>query len=132
MRHTVAVANAGSGVYPAAPFDPPNAVYSAVEEALRLVAKHPGEVVVVSIGGKEVHEQLRHALAMGATGCALSTTIVRLIRDMRRDRGERQEDMARALGISRPQLANAERQRFGLGREPAARLKMWIAGETTE
>jgi electron transfer flavoprotein beta subunit len=38
----------------------------AVEEALRLVAKHGGEVVVVSIGGKEVHEQLRHALAMGA------------------------------------------------------------------
>ena len=39
----------------------------AVEEALRLVAKHPGEVVVASIGGKEVQEQLRHALAMGAT-----------------------------------------------------------------
>jgi electron transfer flavoprotein beta subunit len=39
----------------------------AVEEALRLVAKFPGEVVVVSIGGKEVHEQLRHALAMGVT-----------------------------------------------------------------
>jgi electron transfer flavoprotein beta subunit len=39
----------------------------AVEEALRLTAKHPGDVVVVSIGGKEVHEQLRHALAMGAT-----------------------------------------------------------------
>ena len=39
----------------------------AVEEALRLVAKHPGDVVAVSIGGKEVHEQLRHALAMGAT-----------------------------------------------------------------
>lgn len=38
----------------------------AVEEALRLVAKHQGEVVVLSIGGKEVHEQLRHALAMGA------------------------------------------------------------------
>ncbi|MBM7113981.1 electron transfer flavoprotein subunit beta/FixA family protein [Archangium primigenium] len=38
-----------------------------VEEALRLVAKHGGEVVVVSIGGKEVQEQLRHALAMGAT-----------------------------------------------------------------
>ena len=38
----------------------------AVEEALRLVAKHSGEVVVASIGGKEVHEQLRHALAMGA------------------------------------------------------------------
>jgi electron transfer flavoprotein beta subunit len=39
----------------------------AVEEGLRLVAKHGGEVVVVSIGGKEVQEQLRHALAMGAT-----------------------------------------------------------------
>ncbi|MBK7862278.1 MAG: electron transfer flavoprotein subunit beta/FixA family protein [Archangiaceae bacterium] len=39
----------------------------AVEEALRLAAKHPGDVVAVSIGGKEVHEQLRHALAMGAT-----------------------------------------------------------------
>ncbi|MCL2627018.1 MAG: electron transfer flavoprotein subunit beta/FixA family protein [Cystobacterineae bacterium] len=38
----------------------------AVEEGLRLVAKHSGEVVVVSLGGKEVHEQLRHALAMGA------------------------------------------------------------------
>lgn len=37
----------------------------AVEEALRLVAKHKGETVVVSIGGKEVHEQLRHAMAMG-------------------------------------------------------------------
>jgi electron transfer flavoprotein beta subunit len=39
----------------------------AVEEGLRLAAKHGGEVVVVSIGPKEVQEQLRHALAMGAT-----------------------------------------------------------------
>ncbi|MBL9039671.1 MAG: electron transfer flavoprotein subunit beta/FixA family protein [Archangium sp.] len=38
-----------------------------VEEALRLAAKHGGEVVVVSVGAKEVQEQLRHALAMGAT-----------------------------------------------------------------
>jgi electron transfer flavoprotein beta subunit len=38
-----------------------------VEEALRLVAKHGGEVVVVSVGAKDVHEQLRQALAMGAT-----------------------------------------------------------------
>lgn len=37
-----------------------------VEEALRLVAKHGGEVLVVSVGSKDVHEQLRHALAMGA------------------------------------------------------------------
>ena len=32
-----------------------------------VTAKFPGDVVAVSIGGKEVHEQLRHALAMGAT-----------------------------------------------------------------
>ena len=38
-----------------------------VEEGLRLAAKHGGEVVVVSIGSKDVQEQLRHALAMGAT-----------------------------------------------------------------
>ncbi|MGO9065729.1 MAG: electron transfer flavoprotein subunit beta/FixA family protein [Myxococcaceae bacterium] len=38
----------------------------AVEEGLRLTAKHGGEVVVVSIGPKDVQEQLRHALAMGA------------------------------------------------------------------
>lgn len=37
-----------------------------VEEALRLTAKHGGEVVVVSVGSKDVQEQLRHALAMGA------------------------------------------------------------------
>ncbi len=37
----------------------------AVEEGLRLVARHGGEVVVVSIGGKEVQEHLRHAIAMG-------------------------------------------------------------------
>jgi electron transfer flavoprotein beta subunit len=38
-----------------------------VEEALRLAAKHGGEVIVVSIGTRDVHEQLRQALAMGAT-----------------------------------------------------------------
>jgi DNA-binding XRE family transcriptional regulator len=53
--------------------------------------------------------------------------VIKLMRDMRRRRGERQEDVARKLGISRPQLANAERQRSGLGRGPATRLKRWIA-----
>ena len=38
----------------------------AVEEALRLTSKSAGEVVVAAIGTKDVHEQLRHALAMGA------------------------------------------------------------------
>ncbi|MBX7097678.1 MAG: electron transfer flavoprotein subunit beta/FixA family protein [Myxococcaceae bacterium] len=58
----------GSGIVPEGlkykinPFDE-----IAVEEALRLSAAHTGDVVVVSIGTKDVHEQLRHALAMGAT-----------------------------------------------------------------
>lgn len=42
--------------------------------------------------------------------------------DAQRGLGLRQEDLARAVGISRPQLANALRGRFGLGEEPAARL----------
>lgn len=37
----------------------------AVEEALRLVTKHGGEVVVVSIGSKDVQVELRNAIAMG-------------------------------------------------------------------
>ena len=32
--HSVAIASAGAGTYPATPFHPPNPVYSAVEEAL--------------------------------------------------------------------------------------------------
>lgn len=38
----------------------------AVEEALRLTAKHGGEVVVVSIGSDKVQAEIRHAMAMGA------------------------------------------------------------------
>jgi electron transfer flavoprotein beta subunit len=63
----IKVKSDGSGIeleglkYKINPFDE-----IAVEEGLRLVAKHGGEVVVVSIGAKEVQEQLRHALAMGA------------------------------------------------------------------
>jgi len=38
----------------------------AVEEALRLVAKHKGEVVAVSIGPEKCQAEIRHAMAMGA------------------------------------------------------------------
>jgi electron transfer flavoprotein beta subunit len=37
----------------------------AIEESLRMVAKHGGEVVVVSIGTNAVHEQLRQVIAAG-------------------------------------------------------------------
>jgi electron transfer flavoprotein beta subunit len=38
----------------------------AVEEALRLQAKHTGEVVAVAVGTDKAQTELRHALAMGA------------------------------------------------------------------
>ncbi len=38
----------------------------AVEEALRLVAKHTGEVIVVGIGSDACQTEIRHAMAMGA------------------------------------------------------------------
>jgi electron transfer flavoprotein beta subunit len=38
----------------------------ALEEALRLVARHGGEVVAVCIGGEKSQVEIRHALAMGA------------------------------------------------------------------
>jgi hypothetical protein len=64
-------------------------------------------------------------------GGIIPDPVIRLMRDTRRRRGERQKDMALKLGISQPQLANAERQRSGLGRGPAARLKSWIVGDVT-
>ncbi len=38
---------------------------NAIEEALRLKAKHDGEIVAVSIGGAEATTEMRRALAMG-------------------------------------------------------------------
>ncbi|MFZ5648223.1 MAG: electron transfer flavoprotein subunit beta/FixA family protein [Bacillota bacterium] len=43
----------------------------AVEEALRIKEKHGGDVTVVSVGGPEVQDALRQALAMGADKAVL-------------------------------------------------------------
>lgn len=43
----------------------------AVEEALRLKEKGEGEVIVVSVGGQQVQDTLRQALAMGADKAVL-------------------------------------------------------------
>jgi hypothetical protein len=59
-------------------------------------------------------------------GGIASQGVIRVIRDTRRRRGQRQEDMARYIGISRPQLANWESGRFGLGRDAAERLRRWM------
>ena len=75
-------------------------------------------------GATPEHEAI--AAAMTYDGGIIPGSVIRLIRDVRRRRGIRQEDMAHDFGISRPQLANAEGQRFGLSREPAARLRQWL------
>lgn len=48
------------------------------------------------------------------------------VRAAQRARMLRQEDLARHVGISRPQLANALQGRFGLSRSAAANLMGWL------
>ena len=49
-------------------------------------------------------------------------------RERRRAAGISQEAVARRIGVSRPQLANAEAGRFGLSAETAAKFLATIAG----
>ena len=53
--------------------------------------------------------------------------LVRAVRDAQRVRQMTQEAVARQIGISRPQLANALQGRFGLSRSAAANLLTWLA-----
>jgi transcriptional regulator with XRE-family HTH domain len=41
-------------------------------------------------------------------------------------RGVTQDELAAVLGLSRPQLTNGLRRRFGLGDRPAVALKAWL------
>lgn len=56
--------------------------------------------------------------------------VVRLeyLETMRR-RSQRQEDVARTISISRPQLANALSQTFGLSADAVIRFKAWLASD---
>lgn len=60
-------------------------------------------------------------------GGVLPPDLVRAVRDAQRVRQMTQDAVARQIGISRPQLANALQGRFGLGRTAAANLLMWLA-----
>lgn len=51
-----------------------------------------------------------------------------LVRALRRERGHKQRDVARALGLSQPHLANIERGHDGASPATAARLRSYIAG----
>lgn len=60
-------------------------------------------------------------------GGVLPDALVRAVRDAQRVRQMTQEAVARQIGISRPQLANALQGRFGLSRSAAANLLVWLA-----
>ena len=60
-------------------------------------------------------------------GGVLPDILVRAVRDAQRVRQMTQDAVARQIGISRPQLANALQGRFGLSRSAAANLLTWLA-----
>lgn len=60
-------------------------------------------------------------------GGVLPDALVRAVRDAQRVRQMTQEAVARQIGISRPQLANALQGRFGLSRSAATNLLEWLA-----
>ena len=60
-------------------------------------------------------------------GGVLPDVLVRAVRDAQRVRHMTQEAVARQIGISRPQLANALQGRFGLSRSAATNLLEWLA-----
>lgn len=62
-------------------------------------------------------------------GGKLPPGLVILVKDRMRATGQRQHEVAEAIGISRPQLANALANRFGLSSGAAARLKEFLSLE---
>ena len=61
------------------------------------------------------------------TGGILPALLAATVRDHARAKMLRQVDVARQIGISRPQLANALQGRFGLSAAAASNLKTWLA-----
>lgn len=84
------------------------------------VSEHPD-----MLGGGE-WRQLGAALS-DYDGGVLPDDLVRAVRDAQRVRQMTQEAVARQVGVSRPQLANALQGRFGLSRSAAANLLAWLA-----
>jgi excisionase family DNA binding protein len=104
--------------------------------------KDPSENLTAHGGGRAVQldmlarieaiDPIQEAIAVAAAyeGGIIPEPVIRVIREARRSEGLTQEDQATEFGVSRAQLANAERRRYGLGREPAARLRRWIQERT--
>ena len=60
-------------------------------------------------------------------GGVLPPELVQAVRDAQRARQITQDALARQIGVSRPQLANALQGRFGLSRTAATNLLVWLA-----
>lgn len=84
------------------------------------VSEHPD-----MLGGGE-WKQLG-AVLTDYDGGVLPEDLVRAVRDAQRVRQMTQDAVARQIGVSRPQLANALQGRFGLSRSAAANLLAWLA-----
>ncbi|WP_411904179.1 helix-turn-helix domain-containing protein [Methylorubrum thiocyanatum] len=65
--------------------------------------------------------------ALDYAGGLMPPEVARAVRAAQRARSMTQEAVARHIGISRPQLANALRGRFGLSRSAASNLCAWLA-----
>ncbi|WP_342111786.1 transcriptional regulator [Methylobacterium sp. SI9] len=100
-------------------------------------AAPPGRAVALPLpeGGVSEHPDMlgggewRHFndVLTDYAGGVLPDDLVRAVRDAQRVRQMTQEAVARQIGISRPQLANALQGRFGLSRSAAANLMTWLA-----
>ncbi len=92
-----------------------------------------GELRSIEVEEPVVEEIIDQVAATGGilptayTGGIMSTEIALVVRDTYRAAGMTQDAAAQSLGISRPQLANALRGRFGLSTDAAAQMMAWLA-----
>ena len=86
----------------------------------------PGLVVVVPVGGADLFGGRAVPEGMGSWSSGVAPEKIRhFLRDEMRDRNLSGADLAREIGISRPQLVNVLRGRFGTTPRVAEALKSW-------
>ena len=93
-----------------------------------------GLVVVVSVGGSDLFggRPVPEGFESWSSGVA-PADVRRFLRDEMRDRRLRGLDLAREIEISRPQLVNVLRGRFGTTPRIAKALKSWaLEGRYTQ
>ncbi len=87
-----------------------------------------GLVVVVSVGGSDLIGGRPVPGGLGSWSSGKAPEEIRhFLRDEMRDRNLSGADLAREIGISRPQLVNVLRGRFGTTPRVAEALKSWAS-----